>query len=568
MQGSWNNDDVETSKAMVELSRLQKTATNIRPSPAAAWACDSLERALVKIFAGSDIGGAEHSDHDRKHSSNFFLNGSFEPVAHETSPVSNLPVSGSIPECLNGQFMQVVPNPRFSPVADYHWFDGDGVLHGLNIKNGKATYMARFVRTSKLQQEEYYGAAKFLKIGDMVGIKGILFFLLHLLRIKLGVLDISHGVGTANTALVYHNRKLLALYEGDKPYAIRVLEDGDLETIGQEDYGGKLTNNFTAHPKIDPVTGEMFGMCYDVMASPYLTYQVFSKGGDLMEPVPITLQDSAIMHDFAITENYAIFMDPPVAVNIKNLARGEHVIKFDPSKESRLGLLPRYAQNESQIRWFTIPTCMIIHSANAWEEGDEVVLVLTRRARIDFNAMGTGFQHKKWMDSPSQLYKYRINLKTGQVTQRELSIPVMQTDYPKINEKYLGRRQRYVYGCIFNDTPKVVGVVKYDVSVEPELPPQDLKVGGNISGLFLHGDGRYGSEVFFVPCNTVGKDIQEDDGYLICFVHDEKIGNSEVVIIDAKTMASKPVAVVSLPSRVPAGFHTIFVSEEQLKTQI
>jgi carotenoid cleavage dioxygenase-like enzyme len=77
--------------------------------------------------------------------------------------------------------------------------------------------MARFVRTSKLQQEEYYGAAKFLKIGDMVGTKGILFFLLHLLRIKLGVLDISHGVGTANTALVYHNRKLLALYEGDKP---------------------------------------------------------------------------------------------------------------------------------------------------------------------------------------------------------------------------------------------------------------------------------------------------------------------------------------------------------------
>lgn len=67
-------------------------------------------------------------------------------------------------------------------------------------------------------------------------------------------------------------------------------------------------------------------------------------------------------------------------------------------------------------------------------------------------------------------------------------------------------------------------MVKYDVSVEPELPPQDLKVGGNIKGLFLHGDGRYGSEVFFVPRNTVGKDIQEDDGYLICFVHDENIG--------------------------------------------
>jgi hypothetical protein len=95
-----NNKNNHSTTTSTRPQQLQKTATNIRPSPAAAWACDSLERALVKIFAGSDIGGVEHSDHDRKHSSNFFLNGYFEPVAHETSPVSNLPVSGSIPVSL------------------------------------------------------------------------------------------------------------------------------------------------------------------------------------------------------------------------------------------------------------------------------------------------------------------------------------------------------------------------------------------------------------------------------------------------------------------------------------
>jgi hypothetical protein len=95
-----NNKNNYSTTTSTRPQQLQKTATNIRPSPAAAWACDSLERALVKIFSGSDIGGAAHSDHDRKHSSNFFLNGYFEPVAHETSPVSNLPVSGSIPVSL------------------------------------------------------------------------------------------------------------------------------------------------------------------------------------------------------------------------------------------------------------------------------------------------------------------------------------------------------------------------------------------------------------------------------------------------------------------------------------
>ncbi|KAH9564363.1 hypothetical protein CY35_04G021400 [Sphagnum magellanicum] len=535
---------------------------------AAIWVCDCLEKVFVRMFADSDhmTTAAAHPAADQKsRSSNFHLDGYYAPVDGETIPTSNLPVSGSIPECLNGEIVRAAPNPRFNPIADYQWFDGDGMLHGLKIKDGKATYVARFVRTSRLEQEENYGAAKFPKIGDMYGHKGILLGFIYFLRVLLGVLDISNGFGTANTAFVYHHNKLLALYEADKPYAIKVKEDGDLETVGREHCGSQFSDFFTAHPKIDPVTGEMFGFCYQLVR-PFLTYQVFSKEGDLMESVPITLPQSVVIHDFAITENYAIFMDLSFVMGFKNLFQAEHLFKFDPKKESRLGILPRYARNESQIRWFTIPSCMIFHNANAWEEGDEVVLISCRSQKTNTKIWKEKFPQENHIDlEKPQLYEFRMNLKTNQVTQKQLSL--LAIECPEINEEYTGRKQRYVYASMYDDKlDKFIGVVKYDLSLQPKRNPKDLKVEGNIQGVFYLGDRRWGSEPTFVP-RTNGKEISEDDGYLICFVHDEKSGNSEVVIIDAKTMASRPVAVISLPSKVPSGFHSIFLSQEQLSNQ-
>jgi carotenoid cleavage dioxygenase-like enzyme len=128
------------------------------------------------------------------------------------------------------------------------------------------------------------------------------------------------------------------------------------------------------------------------------------------------------------------------------------------------------------------------------------------------------------------------------------------------------RKHRYAYGSIFDKKMKILGVAKFDLALEPELNTRDLKVGGNLVGLFVHGDGRSGSEPLFVP-RVVDKEIPEDDGYLICFVYDENKGKSETVIIDAKTMASEPIGVVDLPTRVPCGFHSIFVSQEQLDNQ-
>ncbi|XP_044491231.1 carotenoid 9,10(9',10')-cleavage dioxygenase 1-like [Mangifera indica] len=511
---------------------------------------DFVERMIVKFM---------HDSNQPQH----YLSGNFAPVTEETPPTKSLTVIGQLPDCLNGEFVRVGPNPKFSPVAGYHWFDGDGMIHGLRIKNGKATYVSRFVRTSRLKQEEFCGAAKFMRIGDLKGLFGLLMVNMQMLRAKLKVLDISYGTGTGNTALIYHHKKLLALSEGDKPYAIRVLEDGDLQTLGMVDYDKRLQHSFTAHPKVDPYTGEMFTFGYSHVP-PYITYRVISKDGFMHDPVPITISEPIMMHDFAITENYAIFMDLPLYFRPKEMVKENKLIfAFDATKKARFGVLPRYAKNESQIKWFELPNCFIFHNANAWEEEDEVVLITCRLENPDLD-MVNGTVKEKLENFTNELYEMRFNLKTGLASQKKLSEPAV--DFPRVNECYTGRKQRYVYGTILDSIAKVAGIVKFDLHAEPEAGKTKLEVGGNIKGIFDLGPGRFGSEAIFVP-REPGTSSEEDDGYLIFFVHDEKTGKSGVNVIDAKTMSPDPVAVVELPHRVPYGFHAFFVTEEQLEEQ-
>ncbi|KAM3733979.1 hypothetical protein ACB098_11G178400 [Castanea mollissima] len=511
---------------------------------------DFVEKLIVKLMYDSSL-------------PHHYLSGNFAPVREETPPTTDLLVKGHLPDCLNGEFVRVGPNPKFSPVAGYHWFDGDGMIHGLRIKNGKATYVSRYVRTSRIKQEEYFGGAKFMKIGDLKGLFGLLMVNMQILRTKLKVLDDTYGYGTANTAMVYHHGKLLALSEADKPYAVKVLEDGDLQTLGMLDYDKRLSHSFTAHPKVDPFTGEMFTFGYS-HTPPYITYRVISKDGFMHDPVPITISDPIMMHDFAITENYAIFMDLPLYFRPKEMVKGNKLIfTFDATKNARFGVLPRYAKDELQIRWFELPNCFIFHNANAWEEEDEVVLITCRLQNPDLD-MVNGVVKEKLENFTNELYEMRFNMKTGLASQKKLSASAV--DFPRVNESYTGRRQRYVYGTILDSIAKVTGIIKFDLHAEPDTGKTKLEAGGNVLGIYDLGPGRFGSEAVFVP-RVPGITSEEDDGYLIFFAHDENTGKSSVNVIDAKTMSPDPVAVVEMPRRVPFGFHAFFVTEEQLQEQ-
>ncbi|XP_070674045.1 carotenoid 9,10(9',10')-cleavage dioxygenase 1-like isoform X2 [Malus domestica] len=427
------------------------------------------------------------------------------------------------------------------------------MVHGMHIKDGKATYVSRYVRTSHLKQEEYFGASKFMKIGDLKGFLGLFMMNLQMLREKLKILDMSYGFGTGNTALIYHHGKLLALHEADKPYVLKVMEDGDLQTVGLLDYDKRLTHSFTAHPKVDPFTGEMFTFGYSP-TPPYVTYRVISKDGFMHDPITITIPDPVMMHDFAITENYAIFMDLPLIFKPKEMVKEKKLIfTFDHTKKARFGLLPRYAKDELLIRWFELPNCFIFHNANAWEEGDEVVLITCRLENLDLEMF-----KEKLENFTNELYEMRFNLKTGLASQKKLSEAAV--DFPRVNESYTGRKQRYVYGTLLDSIAKVTGVAKFDLHAEPEFGKTQIEVGGNVQGLYDLRPGRFGSEAIFVP-RTPGVTSEEDDGYLILFVHDENTGKSAIHVVDAKTMSPEPVAVVELPHRVPYGFHAFFVTE-------
>ncbi|XP_047315751.1 carotenoid 9,10(9',10')-cleavage dioxygenase 1 [Impatiens glandulifera] len=533
--------------------RIDGGVVLVNPKPQngiAAKAIDLLEKLFVKFM------------HDSKQPLHY-LSGNFAPV-DETPPCKDLPVVGYLPDCLNGEFVRVGPNAKFAPVAGYHWFDGDGMIHGLRIKDGKASYVSRYVKTSRLKQEGFFGGSKFMKIGDLKGFFGLIMVNIQLLRAKLKVLDLSYGNSTANTALVYHHGKLLALSEADKPYVLKVLEDGDLQTVGLLDYDKRLSHSFTAHPKVDPFTGEMFTFGYSHTA-PYVTYRVISKDGFMHDPVPITIPAPIMMHDFAITESYAIFLDLPLYFKPKEMVKENKLIfSFDETKKARFGVLPRYAKNELLIKWFELPNCFIFHNANAWEEGDEVVLIACRLEKPDLD-MISGSVKGKLDNFSNELYEMRFNMKNGLASQRKLSAP--SVDFPRVNESYTGRKQRYVYGTVLNSIAKVTGIVKFDLEAEPESEKENIEVGGNVLGLFDLGPNRFGSEAVFVP-RQPGITSEEDDGYLIFFVHDEVTGKSAINVLDAKTMSSEPVAVVDLPHRVPYGFHAFFVTEEQLQEQM
>ncbi|KEH19092.1 carotenoid 9,10(9',10')-cleavage dioxygenase [Medicago truncatula] len=530
---------------------LRRGIVKVEPKPRKCFsskAVDLLEKLVVKLFYDSSL-------------PHHWLAGNFAPVKDETPPTKDLPVKGYLPDCLNGEFVRVGPNPKFSPVAGYHWFDGDGMIHGLRIKDGKATYVSRFVRTSRLKQEEYFGGSKFMKVGDIKGLLGVLMVTIQILREKLKILDVSYGTGTANTGLVYHNAMLLALSERDKPYAIKVFEDGDLHTLGMLDYDKRLDHYFTAHPKVDPFTGDMFTFGYS-QTPPYITYRVISKDGYMHDPVPITISNPIMVHDFAITENYAIFMDLPVYFRPKEMVKNKRLVfSFDSTKKARFGVLPRYAKDDKHIRWFELPNCFIFHNANAWEEEDEVVLITCRLKNLDLDMVAEDIKDKL-KNFSNELYEMRFNMKTGKAAQKKLS--TYSVDFPRVNERYTGRKQKYVYGTILGSN--ATGIIKFDLNAEPNFGKTKLEVGGNIHGLYDLGPGTFCSDAIYVP-RVPGTDSDEDDGYLIFFVHDENTRKSSVHVIDAKTMSADPVAVVELPQRVPYGFHAFFVTEDQLQEQ-
>ncbi len=415
------------------------------------------------------------------------------------------------------------------------------MLHGVELGDDQIVYRDRYVLTRGLLAERAEGKALW---------PGVL---------ELPRFDLPHGLllkNTANTALVWHDRRMLALWEGGAPHAIRLPE---LATVGLQTFDDRLRSAFCAHPKVDPETGEMLFFGYSPVARPYLTYGVVSAAGELVHSEAIDLPRGVLIHDFAITARHTVLLDMPVAFSLGRLLAGEPALKFDPEGTSRVGILPRRGDNAS-VRWFEIPRCVVYHVANAWEEGGVLTLLGCRMASTAFFVPGAGAA-SPGADDVAYLHRWRFDLGSGRV--EEESLGHRPIELPTIDNRRAGRAVRYVYAATIPEVPGFVdaegdlerpcfdGIVKYDLATGEETT-------------FAYGARRFGGEPVFAP-RPGG--TGEDDGWLLTFVHDEGADRSELVVLDARQVASGPVARLLLPRRVPYGFHGIWVTADQIAAQ-
>lgn len=462
---------------------------------------------------------------------NLFLNGVFAPISREIV-ADDLEVEGEIPRDLFGIYLRNGPNPVFQPCDRYHWFDGDGMIHAIEFRDGKATYRNRWINTDGFLAEQKAQHS-----------------------IWPGLMDkpdptVPRGAGsdgwlkdTANTDLVFHNGRALALwYQCGLPYKI---DARTLQTLGIENFRGGLKRTVSAHAKTDPVSGELLFFDYATHA-PYLTYNVVSAAGELTHHIPIQVSGPRLPHDMAFTEHYSILMDLPLFWDPELLPRGVHKVTYYPELPSRFAIVPRYGRAD-EVRWFEASPCYIYHVVNSWEDGDEIVMDACRVVSPEPKSTkgeGALARMKAFLRLEAELYRWRFNLATGATKEERLDD--QRTEWPTIHRGKMGRHTRYAYTSL---VPHFEGVVKYDLQA-------------NRSEKYLFGAGRTANECPFAP--KVGA-RDEDDGYVVAFVSDVNSGNrGEVIVLNAKDIASGPVARVKIPQRVPVGFHTLWIPGEQL----
>ncbi len=449
------------------------------------------------------------------------LAGNKWPVRDERDD-TNLAVRGTLPAGLEGVFVRNGPNPVVIPGERYHVFDGDGMLHALTIRDGVASYRNRWVRTAGFEIEQAAGHQLF---GGMTDLAGTDRDAARRLAERGETLK-----NVANTHVVEHAGRLLALWEAGLPYEMT----RELDTIGPCDFAGALRGPMTAHPKLDPSTGEMVFFGYQPFP-PYLTLHTVDASGSLVRSVDIDLPNPVMLHDFAITERYAVFLDAPAVFDLKAGLAGDPFVQWRPDVGCRIGVIERDATTDT-TRWFDVDPGYVFHFLNAFEDGDTVHLDGCRQDGFNMAQSAEEAAHP----APTPLTRFSANLATGAASVQALDD--RSGDFPRTADAVAGKPYRYGYVATLDDSSgfgDFTSVTKYDV------------IGGT-SESYRYGPADTTGEVVFAahPDGTA-----EDDGWLLSWVHDHAENASRVVILDARAPSDGPVAEVLVPRRVPFGFH-------------
>ena len=464
----------------------------------------------------------ERTTHVTNEAGNHYLTGGWKPTDAELDETP-LAVVGELPEALRGSFIRNGPNPMFEPISEYHMFDGDGMLHEISFGDGAASYRNRWILSQGLEVEMREGHGVYPGLGDIANWPD-----------KSVTGDAGPVKNPANTHIIRHAGHYYALWEGGLPTEVTA----DLGTVGVCDYDGQVDGMMpamTAHPRLDPRTGEMFSFAYSPFP-PYIRYFVIDSTGTLVHKVDVDVPAPIMMHDFLITEEHTVFLDSPIVLNIGNTDGGP-VASWSPENGTRLGVMPRMGSADD-ISWFEIDPCHVQHFWNAWADGDRIELRGARWKEVDFGYEAEGSSIEV---EPALPARFWVDLAAGKAGWEHFDD--MGGEMCRFNDDYNGVYNRYDYMAAYTTPMAQLGgfdaVAGYDAAT------------GERQVWDFGGEREVGEPVFAPDPN--GSD--EGDGWVLCFATDRGATFTEINVFEARRLSDGPAAVVRLPQWVPAGFH-------------
>ena len=452
------------------------------------------------------------------------LTGGYAPIRMECDVVDVI-VEGEIPQSLYGTFYRNGANPQFAPRGDYHWFGGDGMIHAFHIENGKVAYKNRWVRTVKWQKEREAGRSLFNAFNPM---------------------DVDESVagvqtdGLANTNIIWHAGKLLALEEGHAPFE---LDPGTLESIGPWSYDAKLAGPMTAHPKIDPETGEMlfFGYNTDGLISEHMTFHVVDKHGVLTRAEQFQAPYAAMVHDFMVTREHIIFPIIPLTGSLERAMAGGPVYAWEPEKGVHIGVMPR-AGTVDDIRWFKGDPAFVFHAMNSYTTDDVITCDVCEFEQAPLFPLLDGTPGDPDKAVP-RLTRWTFDLAGNTDEFKSERLDEIACEFPRLDERHAGLPYRYGYVACAARPESKVGGFNGIASVDHATGKMDI---------YDVGDACATNEPIFVPAST---DADEGVGFVLANVYDGNRQASHLVILDAQNVSAGPLATAYLDHRVPYGFH-------------
>ncbi|KAI4377649.1 hypothetical protein MLD38_015244 [Melastoma candidum] len=507
--------------------------------------------------------------------------GPVEEIGEETEAVC---MDGEVPSDFPlGVLIRNGPNPLCGGLlsttsmfgkSSQTWVEGDGMVHAVYFRkdgsgNRILAYNNKYVESETFEIEKQRNKPCFLPAveGDSLAILAAYVF--NFMRYG----EVNKYM--SNTNVIEHAGKTYTIAENYVPIEVDFLT---LETGRPWNIADDWNHPFTSHPKKAPETGELVVMGIDAK-KPYYVLGVISANGErLSHKVDLGFDRSVLSHEIGVTLKYNVIIDHPLIFDLNRLAKGGPLLKYDNKARTRIGVMPRYGDAAS-VKWFDVENSCIFHIFNCFEDGKEVVVTGCKALTAVFPGPDHGMNKFEWFSrgfnfadpvdgAPhgylfTRAHKWRLNMETGEVVETALTGKDSSMDFPFINTEFTGLKNMFGYAQVVDSQASsksamakygALAKLHFEETTPGELdsePQRLVKVQYHDLGehcfcsgsIFVHREGG----------------TEEDDGWVVSWVHNEESDESHVYIIDAKKFEEKPVAKIAMPQRVPYGFHGTFI---------